>query len=130
MKALAEQLIACAELGKAVTGTLDRDKILEVILNRLSELVAARNWTLYLLDEEKQELRFELVAGLDREAVGLTTVKVGQGISGTVAQTGEVILVPDAKKDPRIHRRIDDATGFVTRSLITKGARDLHGNIK
>jgi diguanylate cyclase (GGDEF)-like protein len=119
VKTLAEQLMACADLGKAVTGTLDRDTILEVILNRLSELVAARNWTLYLLDQDRRELRFELVAGLDRKAVGQTTVKVGQGISGTVAETGEPILVPDAEKDPRIHRRIDDATGFVTRSLIT-----------
>ena len=53
MTTLAEQFVACAELGAAITGTLDRDRILEVILNRLSELVAAQNWTLYLLDEEK-----------------------------------------------------------------------------
>ena len=46
MKTVAEQLLACVELGKAVTQTLDRERILEVILNRLSELVAAHNWTL------------------------------------------------------------------------------------
>jgi diguanylate cyclase (GGDEF)-like protein len=119
MKTMAEQLMACVELGKAVTGTLDRDRILEVILNRLSELVAARNWTLYLLDEARQELRFELVAGIDRRVVTGAAIKVGQGIAGTVAQTGELILVPDAQNDPRIDRSIDRATGFVTRSLMT-----------
>jgi diguanylate cyclase (GGDEF)-like protein len=119
MKTVAEQLLACAELGKAVTQTLDRERILEVILNRLSELVAAHNWTLYLLDEKKQELRFELVAGLDRVALVGATIKVGQGIAGSVAQTGEPCLVPDAEKDPRIDRTFDRSTGFVTRSLIT-----------
>lgn len=119
MKTVAEQLLACVELGKAVTRTLDRERILEVILNRLSELVAAHNWTLYLLDEDKQELRFELVAGLDRVTLVGATIKVGQGIAGSVAQSGEPCLVPDAEKDPRIDRAVDRSTGFVTRSLIT-----------
>ena len=32
MKDLTEQLIACVELGKAVTSTLDREQILKIIL--------------------------------------------------------------------------------------------------
>ena len=119
MRTVAEQLMACVELGKAVTQTLDRERILEVILNRLSELVAAHNWTLYLLDAERDELRFELVAGLDRVAFVGTTIKLGEGIAGAVAKTGQPVLVPDAEEDPRVNRAIDRSAGFVTRSLIT-----------
>ena len=45
-------------------------------------------------------------------------INVGEGIAGTVAQKGEPILVPDVQKDPRFSHRVDDLTGFVTRSLI------------
>lgn len=119
MKTLAEQLVACAELGKAITGTLHREKILEVILSRLSELVAAQNWTLYLVDEQRRELRFELVTGLNAAAVARTRIKIGEGIAGTAAATGEIIVVPDAARDARVNRNVDRSTGFVTRSLIT-----------
>ncbi len=119
MKTMSEQLIACAELGKVVTGTLDRERILEHILNRLSELVAARTGPLYLLPEDTRELGFELAAGLDLTELPETTLQIDQGIAGTVVRTGQPILVPDAENDPRIHRHIDDKTGFVTRSLIT-----------
>ena len=43
MKTMTEQLMACVALGKAITETLNRDRILEVILTRLSAIVAARN---------------------------------------------------------------------------------------
>jgi diguanylate cyclase (GGDEF)-like protein len=43
---------------------------------------------------------------------------MGEGIAGTVAQTGEPILLPDVSRDPRFSQKIDELTGFVTRSLI------------
>jgi diguanylate cyclase (GGDEF)-like protein len=119
MTKLTEQLIACVELGKAVTSTLDRASILEIILSRLSQLIRAQNWTLYLLDQEKQELRFEVVVGLDSEKLKGLTIKVGEGIAGMVAETGEAIMVPDTGRDRRVSHRVDDQTGFVTHSLIT-----------
>jgi len=119
MPSLSEQLMACVALGKAVTETLDRDRILEVILERLDTLVAARNWTVYLLDEEAGELRFEQVVGLDAAALLGSTIPIGQGIAGTVAATGEALLIPAADQDPRVNRSIDRSTGFETRSLIT-----------
>ncbi|HSG28254.1 MAG TPA: sensor domain-containing diguanylate cyclase, partial [Candidatus Krumholzibacterium sp.] len=119
MSDLTKQLMACVELGKAVTSTLDREQILKIILNRLSQLIRAQNWTLYLLDSEGRELRFEVVVGLEgRDLKGLK-LKVGEGLAGMVAETGEPILVPDTDSEPRFDRRTDTRTGFLTHSLIT-----------
>jgi len=116
---LTKQLMACVELGKAVTSTLDREEILQIILNRLSQLIQAQNWTLYLMDEDQQELYFEIVVGLeDRDLTGMR-LKVGEGLAGMVAQTGEPILVPDASKNSHFDRRMDKQTGYATHSLIT-----------
>lgn len=119
MDDLTKKLMACVELGKAVTSTLDRQEILQIILNRLSQLILAQNWTLYLLDEDKKELQFEVVVGLEGRDLTNMRLKVGEGLAGKVAQTGEPILVPDAGRDPDFDHRVDNQTGFSTQSLIT-----------
>ena len=119
MPAHDHRLLTCVEIGKAVTSTLNMEQILNIILTRLSELIRANNWTLYLLDPDKQELYFEVVVGLDKQSLADVRIKLGEGIAGTAALTGEPVLVPDdVKQDPRFSGRVDDLTGFVTRSLI------------
>ena len=114
-----KKLLTCVEIGKAITSTLNMEQILKIIIQRISELIRAKNWTLYLLDPETQELCFELVVGLEREMLANTRMKLGEGIVGTAALTGEPILVPeDAQHDPRFSKRVDDMTGFTTKSLI------------
>ena len=113
------KLLTCVEIGKAVTSTLNMEQILNIILPRLSELIRASNWSLYLLDPETQELYFEVVVGLDKRLLADVRMKLGEGIVGTAALTGEPILVPDdVKRDSRFSGRVDGITDFVTRSLI------------
>ncbi len=112
------QLMTCVELGKALTSTLNMEQILVIILKRLSELIRAKNWTLFLLDPQTQNLYFEIVVGLDKESLSDIRIRLGEGVAGTVALTGEPMIVPDVQKDPRFSNRVDDLTGFVTRSLI------------
>ncbi|MBT7858226.1 MAG: SpoIIE family protein phosphatase, partial [Nitrospinaceae bacterium] len=45
-------------------------------------------------------------------------IKKGQGIAGTVADTGEPLLVADVSKDERFFQEADQATGFVTKSIL------------
>ena len=114
-----KKLLTCVEIGKAITSTLNMQQILKIIMQRISELIRAKNWTLYLLDHETQELHFELVVGLEKEMLAHTRMKLGEGIVGIAALTGEPILVPkDARNDPRFSKRVDDMTGFTTESLI------------
>jgi len=114
-----KKLLTCVEIGKAITSTLNMEQILKIIMQRISELIIAKNWTLYLLDPETQELCFELVVGLEKEMLAHTRMKLGEGIVGTAALTGEPILVPEnAQHDPRFSKRVDDMTGFTTKSLI------------
>jgi signal transduction protein with GAF and PtsI domain len=95
-----KSLLACVEIGKAVTATLHMAQILEIVLDRLSRLIRAKNWTLFQVDPITHELRFEVVAGLQAQQVGNIRIKIGEGIAGTAARTGEPILVPDAASGP------------------------------
>ena len=42
-------------------------------------------------------------------------VPMDQGIAGHVAQTGELLNIPDAQSHPLFYRNIDQITGFTTR---------------
>ncbi len=113
-----QQLMTCLEIGKALTSTFNMERILVILLNLVSDLIRAKNWTLFLLDPATEELHFELVVGLDKESLGDIRIKLGEGIAGTVALTGEPILVPDVAADARFSQRVDELTGFVTHSII------------
>jgi diguanylate cyclase (GGDEF)-like protein len=113
-----QHLMTCVEIGKALTSTFNMDQILIIILKRLSELIKAKNWTLFLLDPKTEELYFGVVVGLDKGSLADVRIGLGEGIAGTVAHTGEPILVPEVRQDPRFSNKVDDLTGFVTHSII------------
>ena len=50
----AQRLMMCVEIGKAVLSTLERSTMVATLIQRLSDLIPARNWTLFLLDEARQ----------------------------------------------------------------------------
>ncbi len=106
---------ALREVGAALGTTLDLDDLLELILDKLTELLDADRATLYLLDESNDELVSRIVVG---EQIRSIRVKLGHGIAGVVAQTGEPIRVSDAYADPRFEREWDALTGFRTRSML------------
>jgi diguanylate cyclase (GGDEF)-like protein len=123
-----ENLMPCLQIGKLLTSTLNLSKILELIMIKISQLVEAENWSLLLKDEETGDLRFEVVVGIDMEQVKNIRIPLGKGIAGKVAQTGDPIILEDAQNDPRVFRKVDQKTGFITKSIICLPLK-IHGKI-
>jgi diguanylate cyclase (GGDEF)-like protein len=113
-----ERLLACIEFSKALVRAYDMETLLTAVLERIKILIPARNWSLLLLDPQTQELRFEVVVGVDPEPLKGICLKLGEGIAGTVALSGQPIFIPDVDQDQRFSSRGDAATGFETRSII------------
>jgi diguanylate cyclase (GGDEF)-like protein len=118
-----ERLLACIEFSKALVSAYDMETLLTAVLERIKILIPARNWSLLLLDPQTQELRFEVVVGVDPEALKGICLKLGEGIAGIVALTGEAIFIPEVDQDQRFSARADAATGFETRSIIALPVR-------
>lgn len=112
------QLMACLEIGKALTSTFDMEEILHTVLSRLSLLVPARNWSLLLVDQPSRSLHFEVAVGLAPELLKGVKIPLGEGIAGFVALTGEPLLVEDVSSDPRFSDKVDKLSGFKTKSVI------------
>jgi len=111
-------LLSCMELGKALTSELHSERLFGKILQKVSELLPAENWSLMLLDEETGELRFELVVGLDFEKVKDVRLQLGHGIAGKVALEQTPMFVENVGKCDFFAKEVDELTGFVTRSII------------
>ena len=106
------------ELGKALTSSLQLDQVLRTIMEKIDEFLRPDNWSLLLLDEEKQELYFELAVGKASQALRDVRIKMGQGIAGWGAQHGETVVVPDTSKDTRFFSKVDEKTRTETQSIV------------
>jgi len=113
-----EILTSLYKIGKLLTSTLNTEELLKLVMEKVGELLSAKNWSLMLLDEEKQELYFEIVVGESSDKIKGLRIKADQGIAGWVANHKQPVLVSDVSKDKRFLSNIDNLSGFKTQSLI------------
>lgn len=113
-----QRLLTCFEFSKILVSTFDMEALLRTVVEKFNELIPASNWSILLLDPETQELEFFVAVGVDNQQIMNLRLKVGEGIAGVVAQTGEPIFIQDVRRDSRFCPRVDEQTGFETRSII------------
>jgi transcriptional regulator with GAF, ATPase, and Fis domain len=73
--------------------TLDSREVLQIIIEIIINLIGGEEFALLLLDEKANELQAVATEGIAREDV--PPVKIGAGIIGQVAKTGENYFVDD-----------------------------------
>ena len=109
-----QRLKALLEVAEILSGVLDIDLLLPTIMDRACQLLNAERCSLFLVDNAHHELVTRFHGGLDN-AIHL---KIGRGIVGSCAESGEIVNIKDAYADQRFDRSVDLATGFTTRSLL------------
>jgi diguanylate cyclase (GGDEF)-like protein len=133
LKRQVERLSFFHEVGKALFSTLDLHKTLQTIMEKISELLQPDTWSLLMVDEQAQELYFEIAIGHGAEKLKDVRLKLGEGIAGWVAEHGKPVLVKDVRRDNRFTPRIDEVTQLDARSVLCvpiKGREQLLGVIE
>jgi len=105
------------EITTWVSSVLDLDHLLELIIHTATGMMRAKASSLLLLDHKTRKLYFKVATGEKKEEVRKFEVKLGQGIAGYVALTGEPLLIPDVSKDDRWYKKISESIGFETHSI-------------
>ena len=114
------------EASKALNSTLDLSELLSRILDVAKTQVEAERGTIFLVDEKTREIWSLIAHGLEKQEIRLP---LGKGIVGHVAQSGEVVNIPDAYSDPHFNPEIDRQTGFHTRNMLCLPIRNKAGKI-
>ncbi len=115
---VANQLTTLSEVSMAISSTLDLDTALQRVMDRAVAILNAEAGSLLLADPHGKNLTFEVVLGpTGKELLGVKT-PVGKGIVGTVAETGEPLIINNVADDPRWNVAFDEATKFKTKDLL------------
>lgn len=89
------------ELGTRISGSLDTEKLLEQILDLVFQVVRYDAAGIYLVDKKTQWITRQTIRGYDPARDEAVRLKVGKGLIGWVAKTGQGVIVPDVRSDPR-----------------------------
>lgn len=114
----ARELSFFIDSAKALTSTLEFNKILQVIMNRASRLTRCAAWALLLLDEPGRELRFVAAKGGAGRPDKNFRVKIGEGIAGWVAQHHRPLVIRDLRRDERFRSAADRPARLRAQSLL------------
>jgi GAF domain-containing protein len=114
---LQETLTLAAAAG-TIASPVTHLRLLEMIVETAAHVISARAASLFLVDEEAQELVFEVALGSKAEEVKKFRVPLGHGIAGLVAMTGQPMAVSDAETDPRQAADIARSVGYTPQSIL------------
>jgi len=112
------QLDALNKISSELTKTTDLDILLNKINKYAAEIVEGEAASILLLDKNKKELLFKAILGKKSNEIKKYKVKLGEGIAGWVAEKGQSLIVNDVNNNMKWKKDFDDATKFITKSII------------
>ena len=95
-------LQALNRISLATSGLWDLDAILNIALDTVLEIIGATTGGILFLNEQTKMLSYRVYRGLSAKYVELVKLRLGEGVAGRVAQTGEPVVLEDISKDPRV----------------------------
>jgi GAF domain-containing protein len=112
------EALSLAEAVGTIGARVTHGELLQMIVATATQVLRARAGALLLVDEETEELVFEVAVGGEAEDVKQFRVPLGHGIAGHVAVTGQPIAVSEAGADPRAATDIADSVGYRPDSIL------------
>jgi len=101
------------EISQSFISSLDFDQLLNNILKRIIETFGYLNLAVFLVNEEKQELKMRSYINYP-ENIREMRIKIGEsGITGHVAATKEIYYTPDVQSDPHYIKGVKEARSEV-----------------
>jgi sigma-B regulation protein RsbU (phosphoserine phosphatase) len=89
------------EVSRTLAAPLDLDEVLDAFLKSLREVVRYDSAAVYLVNRTTLALEQVRAVGYPEGCDDALGLRVGVGLVGWVAKTGEAVLVPDVSSDPR-----------------------------
>jgi signal transduction histidine kinase len=97
----ANQMATIANVGRELSATLELDTVTKTVVENVHVLFNARDTILRLVDGDGRSLRTALALGMYANENAADTITFGEGITGSIAQSGIAEVVDDVELDPR-----------------------------
>src|SRR6516162_6905908 len=97
-----QELRILHQISQSMSSTLDLDQVLRQIVDLVIDVTHGDACLIYLLDEAGDNLVLRASKNPHLRLIGKIAMRVGEGITGWVAQEGQPVPSPrHASKDPR-----------------------------
>lgn len=129
----AEELRVLLEISQTVQAYLSLNDLIYYIIKKVQEVLNAEGVSIILSDESSEEFLISWTENINKQySAKLKELRFprDKGIAGRVFKSRKPELILDTAADPNHFKRVDDFTGFQTRSMIAvplKGKRDVIG---
>jgi len=108
-----------AAVAAGVLGAEEEHRmLLQSVVEVARAIFAARASSVFLLDEDADELVFEAVSGEGAESLIGQRIPSSTGIAGWVLVTRQPLVLEDVANDPRFARDVAESTGYVPQGLM------------
>src|SRR5688572_28631443 len=106
------------EVTRNLSGSVELETYLQSILSAAAELTESETASIMEFNESTQQFYFKFVPWFHREAVVNARVPLEGSVAGWIYSNVKPAILDDARKDERHYGKIDELTGFSTRSLL------------
>jgi GAF domain-containing protein len=93
-------------------------RLLRSVVEVARAIFGARASSIFLFDEETDELVFAAVAGDDEQHLVGRRMPSSAGIAGWVLSSRTPLVLDDVQKDPRFARDVAEGTGYVPKGMM------------
>ncbi len=102
LQALVKDLSLLYQIGQGVNSTIELEELYRVITDTLSENLRLDKYSIFLKDDAGEYLQLKASWGFaEADHINDMTFRLGEGVTGEVAATGEMIYVRDTTKEER-----------------------------
>ena len=98
-------------IGATINSKLEVDQITTLILATIKDMIKTENSSIMLLNKQSQELEIKAASGAEHTIK--PHLKKGEGIAGTVVQTGKPEIVNDTLEDPRFIQKMNSVRSLL-----------------
>jgi GAF domain-containing protein len=114
-----EHTLQAAVSAGVMSAEEEHRALLQSIVEVARAIFSAKASSIFLHDEEADELVFEAVAGEGSEGLVGTRFPSSTGIAGWVLVTRQPLVIEDLQNDPRFARDTAERTGYVPQAMMS-----------
>ncbi len=103
------QISSLFEVGLAMSSEVSLQRLFEVVVDSASRICGSQRCSLMLIDKDGETMRIRAARGIPPEIVAKAEARVGEGISGSVAASGEALFIANIEHDGSFSKDNDDS---------------------
>ena len=96
-----EYINTLTKISTAITSDLFLEDVLKLIVTLTANVMKAKICALWLLDPKTKELKIRATQAMSEAYLKERSLKLGEGVVGTVAKDKKPLMIADVSKDKR-----------------------------